>query len=115
MVRVAKNAAVKKPKTLKDHGLKVVTATELKTYTSKCIQAALKAPVKIERNGEPIAVIVSLEEYECLVRFKKAAEKKPFPFGIGKNHPSINKDCDQDEFFRPMTDAEVEAFLEGKC
>ena len=95
--------------------MKKLTATDLKARTGEAIEAALREPVTIVKNGRDLLVIITHEEYEDFVRFKKhSRKKKPFPFGIGRDHPSINKSCDHEEFFRPMSDTEYEDFLRGR-
>jgi len=43
------------------------------------------------------------------------ARKRPFPLGAGRNDPNINPGAlHSDDWWRPMTDEEVEAFLEGR-
>jgi prevent-host-death family protein len=91
-----------------------ISATELKTSTSQAIQAALKAPITIVKNGQPIAVLISNELFEQLKRLELAKQKKAFPFDCAKDDPLINENGNQDEYFRAMTDQEVDDFIEGK-
>jgi len=44
------------------------TATEVKTRFGEYLDRAQREPVEIERSGRPVAVMVSVEEYEALVR-----------------------------------------------
>jgi prevent-host-death family protein len=94
--------------------IKQISATELKTSTSQAIQAALKTPIAIVKNGKPVAVLISNELFEQLKRLELASQKKPFPFDCAKDDPLINKNCNQDEYFRAMTDQEVDDFIEGR-
>jgi antitoxin (DNA-binding transcriptional repressor) of toxin-antitoxin stability system len=58
--------------------------------------------VLITRNGLPVAELVP-------------ARKRPFPLGAGRDDPHINqKALASDDWCRPMTDEEVEAFLDGR-
>jgi len=53
------------------------------------------------RNGVPVAELVP-------------ARKRPFPLGAGRNNPHLNPAAlRNNDWWRPMTDEEVEAFLEG--
>ena len=99
--------------------MKKISAADLKTRTSEAIEAALKEPVTIVKNGRSLLVIISQDEYEQFARFKKHSctkkpSSKPFVVGSGRNHPSINKNGDEKEYFRAMTDQEVDDFFEGK-
>jgi len=58
-----------------------VTATELNKHSGKYINKAIKAPVIINRSGEPAAVLISYDFYEQLEdtiwgELAKEAEKK---------------------------------------
>ncbi len=46
--------------------MKTVTATELKTKTGQTLDAVQKESVTIEKNGRPVAVIISQADYERL-------------------------------------------------
>jgi prevent-host-death family protein len=108
-----KKKTASKPSTVSASVKKAITATELKQHTADAIQSALKGPVTILKNGQPVTVLVSHEQFEHFIRLQKASLKKSFPFGIGANHPSLNDNGDDDDFFRPMTEAEYREFLEG--
>jgi prevent-host-death family protein len=76
---------------------------EAKTQFSKLLDQVLQGEeVVITRNGMPVAELVP-------------ARERPFPLGAGRNDPSINHEVlRKDEWWRPMTDEEVDAFLEGR-
>jgi prevent-host-death family protein len=103
-----------KPKTRVAPTKKQISATELKVRTSQAIQASLISPITIVKNGQPVAVLISNELFEQLISLQLAKNKKPFPFDCAKDDPLINKNCNQDEYFRAMTDQEVDDFIEGK-
>ena len=43
------------------------------------------------------------------------ARKRPFPLGVGRNDPHMNRGAfSNDAWWQPMTDKEVEDFLEGR-
>jgi prevent-host-death family protein len=66
--------------------MKIVTATELKTKTGQTLDAVQRESVTIEKNGRPVAVIISQAEYEHLTRLEndywlarvEAAEKSGY-------------------------------------
>ncbi len=43
------------------------TATEFKTHLGIYLQGAIKEPVFVEKNNRPVAVLLSIEEYERLI------------------------------------------------
>jgi prevent-host-death family protein len=75
---------------------------DAKTQFSKLLDRVLEGEtVLITRNGVPVAELVP-------------ARKRPFPLGSGRDDPNLNRAAlASDEWWRPMTDKEVEAFLDG--
>ena len=76
---------------------------DAKTQFSKLLDRVLEGEeVLITRNGLPVAELVP-------------ARKRPFPLGAGRDDPNINRGAlASDDWWRPMTDEEVEAFLDGR-
>jgi prevent-host-death family protein len=76
---------------------------DAKTHFSKLLDDVLEGEeVFITRNGVLVAELVP-------------ARKRPFPLGAGRHDPNINPEALQnDEWWRPMSDEEFEAFLEGR-
>jgi len=76
---------------------------DAKTQFSRLLDHVLEGEqVLITRNGVPVAELVP-------------ARKRRFPLGAGRNDPGINsKALHSDDWWRPMTGEEVEAFLEGR-
>jgi prevent-host-death family protein len=66
--------------------MKTVTATELKTKTGQTLDTVQRESVTIEKNGRPVAVIISQADYERLTRLEneywlarvEAAEKSGY-------------------------------------
>jgi prevent-host-death family protein len=81
----------------------VFNVHEAKTNFSKLLDRVLEGEeVLITRNGVPVAELVP-------------ARRRPFPLGAGRNDPNLNRAAlESDEWWRPMTDEEVEAFLDGR-
>ena len=44
--------------------MKALTANEAKTHFGEMLLKAQQAPVQINKNGKPVAVLVSFDEYE---------------------------------------------------
>ena len=77
-----------------------VNVHEAKTQLSRLLEMVENGEtVVIARHGKPVAELVP------------ARTKKPFPFGIAKDRPLV---APGDEWWQPMTDAEVDDFLEGR-
>ena len=76
---------------------------DAKTQFSKLLDQILDGEcVIITRNGVPVAELVP-------------ARKRPFPLGAGRHDPNIKpENLHRDDWWRPMTDEEFEAFLEGR-
>lgn len=76
---------------------------EAKTQFSRLLDRVLQGEeVLITRNGVPVAELVP-------------ARKRPFPLGVGRNDPHMNRGAfSNDAWWQPMTDKEVEDFLEGR-
>ncbi len=66
-----------------------VPATEAKNKFGEVLHRACyeKRPILVERNGTPMAVILSLDEYERLVR--KAGEWPPGSTGTAEAPPEV--------------------------
>jgi prevent-host-death family protein len=74
---------------------------EAKTNFSKLLDRVLEGEeVLITRNGVPVAELVP-------------ARKRGLILGSGINDPNYNPDA-PDDWWRPMTDEEVEGFLDGR-
>jgi prevent-host-death family protein len=76
---------------------------EAKTQFSKLLDRVLEGEqIVITRNGVPVAELVP-------------ARKRGLVLGSGIGDPAINAEALlNDEWWRPMTDEEVEAFYEGR-
>jgi prevent-host-death family protein len=76
---------------------------EAKTQFSRLLDRVLEGEtVLITRNGVPVAELVP-------------ARRRTFPLGAGRNDARINRQVlATDEWWQPMTDDEVEAFLDGR-
>ena len=76
-----------------------VNVHEAKSQLSKLLEIVERGEtVTIARNGKPVAELVKVK-------------KKGFPFGIAKDRPLVPPG---DEWWQPMTDEEVDAWLEGR-
>ena len=76
---------------------------EAKTQFSKLLDRVLEGEtVLITRNGVPVAELVP-------------ARRRPFPLGAGRHDPNINPEAlGSDDWWRPMDEDEVEAFIDGR-
>lgn len=46
------------------------SANEAKTQFGDMLLKAQRAPVQINKNGKPVAVVISMDEYECIETLK---------------------------------------------
>lgn len=74
---------------------------EAKTNFSRLLDRVLEGEeVIIMRNGVPVAELVP-------------ARRRGLVLGAGRNDPAVNHNAG-DEWWQPMTDEEVEAFIDGR-
>jgi len=52
--------------------MKTVKATEMKNKLGRYLQLALVEPVVVEKTNQPVAVLMSIQEYERLTRLEDA-------------------------------------------
>ena len=50
--------------------MKALSANEAKTHFGEMLMNAQRAPVQINKNGKPVAVLVSYDEYESIEALK---------------------------------------------
>ncbi len=50
--------------------MNILSANEAKTHFGEMLLEAQRAPVQINQNGKPVAVVISLEEYESTEALK---------------------------------------------
>jgi prevent-host-death family protein len=76
---------------------------EAKTHFSRLLDRVLEGEtVLIMRNGVPVAELIP-------------ARSRPFPLGAGRHDPNIKPEAlASDDWWRPMTADEVDAFLDGR-
>lgn len=52
--------------------MKTASATDVKNHFGEYLQSTLKEPLVIEKTGRPVAVLVSMEDYERLQALEDA-------------------------------------------
>lgn len=50
--------------------MKSLSANEAKTHFGELLLKAQKEPVQINRNGKPVAVVISMDEYDAIDKLK---------------------------------------------
>jgi len=50
--------------------METLTANKAKTHFGEMLMKVQKAPVQIDKNGKPVAVVVSIEDYEAAEKVK---------------------------------------------
>ena len=80
--------------------MEVITANEAKNRFGEVILKSQKEPVKVTRNGKPVAVIVSIDEYNATEELKHRYVKEHIRAGLADME---NGDIeDGDTFFRDL-------------
>ena len=62
--------------------MEALNANEAKTHFGEMLLKAQRAPVQINKNGKPVAVVVSIKEYEQLESLKEYKLKMLLKEGI---------------------------------
>lgn len=52
--------------------MKTASATDVKNHFGEYLQSSLKEPLVIEKTGRPVAVMISMEDYERLQALEDA-------------------------------------------
>jgi len=52
--------------------MKTINSTDMKNKMGQYFQMAMAEPISVERNGRPIAILLSVDEYERLTRIEDA-------------------------------------------
>lgn len=52
--------------------MKTASATDVKNHFGEYLQSSLKEPLVIEKTGRPVAVMISMEDYERLQAMEDA-------------------------------------------
>ncbi len=77
-----------------------LTANEAKTHFGDLLLKAQRAPVQISKNGKPVAVVISNEEYESLESLKlKLLQIRANQAEVDINSGSL---IDGDSFFNEL-------------
>ena len=52
--------------------MEALSANEAKTQFGELLLKVQRAPVQINRNGKPVAIVISVDEYESIESLKKS-------------------------------------------
>jgi len=77
--------------------MQALTANEAKTQFGALLMQAQRNPVQINKNGKPVAVVVSIEEFENIEEIKR--EWLQARFVNAKHAIEQNKTLNGEEFF----------------
>jgi len=58
--------------------MEILTANKAKTHFGELLMKAQSAPVQIDKNGKPVAVVISYENYEAVEMLKLQMLKDRF-------------------------------------
>lgn len=77
--------------------MRTMSAEEAETRCGELLLEAQEAPVTIERNGEPVAVVYSMEWHEAAAEAKLDWLKRAVAEGVAQAHRGEVIDFDSDE------------------
>lgn len=80
--------------------MEILTANKAKTHFGELLMKAQSAPVQIDKNGKPVAVLVSVEQYEASERAKLEMLKARMM--IAEYEIKNGLTSDGDEFFEQL-------------
>lgn len=81
-----------------------MTANEAKTQFGDMLLKVQREPVQISRNGKPVAVLVSADDYEQIEAMKLQLLQAKIQ--RARNDMAIGNTADGDEFFSELMDAD---------
>jgi prevent-host-death family protein len=80
--------------------MEVLTANKAKTHFGELLIKAQKQPVQIDKNGKPIAVVISIEDYEASEQIKISMLKHKIE--QAENEIKHGLHCDGNSFFEKL-------------
>ncbi len=86
--------------TIKGHTMKKIASTKAKSNFGELLDTAQREPVTIERQGRPVAVVVSIEEYRAAELLKIEALNRDIQVGI--DQADAGKLLDADTVFKEI-------------
>lgn len=88
--------------------MKTMTANEAKTHFGELIMKVQGTPITITKNNKPVAVVISMEEYEMIEKMKLASLKAQLEV-------SLQQERDGDLHDGPAVFADIRAGKYDKC
>lgn len=80
--------------------MKKIASTKAKSNFGELLDTAQREPVTIEKQGRPVAVVVSIEDYKASERLKIEALERDLQVGI--DELDAGKGIDADEVFTEL-------------
>ena len=80
--------------------MEILTANKAKTHFGELLMKAQSAPVQIDKNGKPVAVMISVEQYEASEKAKLEMLKARMK--IAEYEVENGLCSDGDEFFEEL-------------
>lgn len=80
--------------------MKKITSTKAKSNFGELIDTAQREPVTIEKQGRPVAVVVSIEDYKASELLKIEALNRDLQIGI--DELDAGKGIDAEEVFKEL-------------
>ncbi len=83
-----------------------LTANEAKTHFGQLLMKAQSEPVQIDKNGKPVAVVISMENYEASEQVKLEMLKSRLK--VAEYEIKNGETSDGDEFFKQLLAGEYD-------
>ncbi|MCF6289348.1 MAG: type II toxin-antitoxin system prevent-host-death family antitoxin [Proteobacteria bacterium] len=78
--------------------MEILTANKAKTHFGELLMKAQKEPVQIDKNGKPVVMVISIEDYEASEHVKLQMLKDRF-IQASEDIKNGRYDDDAEEFF----------------
>jgi prevent-host-death family protein len=85
--------------------MEILTANKAKTHFGELLIKAQKEPVQIDKNGKPVVMVISIEDYEANEHIKLQMLKDSYKKAMYEIEKGLYED-DADEFFEKMLNGE---------
>jgi len=83
-----------------------LTANEAKTQFGDLLLKAQREPVQINRNGKPVAIVMSMEDYQALEELKLTVLRQKI--AIATAEENAGQTLDGDQFFEQLLSGKLD-------
>ena len=80
--------------------MEVLTANKAKTHFGEMLMKVQKEPIQIDKNGKPVAVVISIEDYEAAEQIKFTLLKQKIAMAEIEIEQGLH--CDGNKYFETL-------------